>query len=140
MTSPSPVEVPRARLPKRPKAFLVVALDGTEMVFSNEAVAQRKADALGLEYYGLYLKSGNQADELRIKSKLRDDLITHLCSEFVSVYDCTRVWEAWSVGTMSQRDFEPLEDRVEQIADGILDLMDRALDLARQKEAGGDVG
>ncbi len=41
---------------------------------------------------------------------------------------------------MSQRDFEPLEDRVEQIADGILDLMDRALDLARQKEAGGDVG
>nr|WP_238487065.1 hypothetical protein [Cupriavidus pauculus] len=39
-----------------------------------------------------------------------------------SAYDCTRVWSAWGVGTMSADDFAPIadsEDRVAEIADAI---------------------
>jgi hypothetical protein len=125
MTSPTTTTV---EVLQKARAFLIVASDGTEMVFTNEEDAQRKADALGLEYHGLYLRAaaGLLADH-------REALIDHLCREFVSVYDCVRVWEAWSVGTMSKDDFRPLEDRVEQIADDILDLMDRAIDLAKRE-------
>lgn len=35
-------------------------------------------------------------------------------------YDCTRVWSAWSVGTMSNDDFVQVVDRVEEIADAVL--------------------
>lgn len=41
-------------------------------------------------------------------------------------YDCTRVWEAWSVGTMSEDDFEPITediDRVNEIAMAVLDAL-----------------
>lgn len=39
-------------------------------------------------------------------------------------YDCTRVWSAWGVGTMSEDDFVPVvgqEDRLYEIADACLD-------------------
>jgi len=32
-------------------------------------------------------------------------------------YDCNRVWEAWSVGTMSRDDFVPIVDDAERIAE-----------------------
>nr|WP_261524480.1 hypothetical protein [Burkholderia multivorans] len=41
-----------------------------------------------------------------------------------SAYDCMRVWEAWSVGTMGQDDFLPIiddADRVNEIATAALD-------------------
>ena len=39
-----------------------------------------------------------------------------------STYHCTRVWEAWHVGTMTEDDFEPASesDMAEEIADAIL--------------------
>lgn len=39
-------------------------------------------------------------------------------------YDCTRVWSAWGVGTMSEDDFVPLveqEERLYELADACLD-------------------
>lgn len=53
---------------------------------------------------------------------LRDALVERLRSELSDSYDCTRVWEAWSVGTMTEDDFAPVTDRIEEIADGILSL------------------
>lgn len=39
-------------------------------------------------------------------------------------YDCTRVWSAWGVGTMSEDDFVPVveqEERLYELADAYLD-------------------
>lgn len=35
-------------------------------------------------------------------------------------YDCIRVWDAWSVGTMGEDDFEPVIDRLDEITDVVL--------------------
>ena len=43
-------------------------------------------------------------------------------------YDCTRVWSAWGVGTMSDDDFIPIadqEERLYEIADACLDELKR---------------
>lgn len=32
-------------------------------------------------------------------------------------YDCTRVWEAWNVGTMGPDDFDPLTERIDELVD-----------------------
>ncbi len=51
----------------------------------------------------------------RVKDTLRNQLRDALY--------CTRVWDAWSVGTMSEDDFECLadsEEYVDQLADSIL--------------------
>jgi hypothetical protein len=39
-------------------------------------------------------------------------------------YDCTRVWSAWGIGTMSEDDFVPItldEERLYEIADACID-------------------
>lgn len=45
--------------------------------------------------------------------ELRDEVATLLHGD----YGCTRVWEAWQYGTMTEEDFVPLEDteRVDEI-------------------------
>jgi hypothetical protein len=51
----------------------------------------------------------------RLKNTLRDQLRDALY--------CTRVWDAWGVGTMSEDDFECLADSdeyVDQLADAVL--------------------
>ncbi|MEZ0212495.1 MAG: hypothetical protein ACAH27_06025 [Xanthobacteraceae bacterium] len=81
-------------------------------------------------------KAAAQADyETRIRSALattqprasgdvisREKLVEFLSTDLAGAYDCTRVWEAWWVGTMRANDFEPVNDRIEQIADDILSL------------------
>lgn len=52
--------------------------------------------------------------------KLRDAIHDALASELSCAYDCTRVWEAWSVGTMSQDDFEPITERLDEITETVL--------------------
>lgn len=42
-------------------------------------------------------------------------LIEALGNELGDSYDCTRVWEAWAIGTMAQDDFEPVGDRLDEI-------------------------
>jgi len=51
---------------------------------------------------------------------LRDKVIDALDSELSDSLDCTRVWSAWSVGTMSEDDFVSVGDRTPEIADTIL--------------------
>lgn len=53
------------------------------------------------------MSSNNPDDELRGQIEI------HLKGD----YACTRVWEAWEVGTMTQDDFIPLEEteRVDEI-------------------------
>jgi ABC-type transporter Mla subunit MlaD len=46
-------------------------------------------------------------------------LTKHLYDELSESYDATRVWEAWSVGTMGQDDFVPVNDRLESIIEGL---------------------
>lgn len=37
---------------------------------------------------------------------------------------CTRVWEAWSYGTMTEDDFENITDEdIENVADDIIDIL-----------------
>lgn len=63
------------------------------------------------------LAGGNHADPRR------EILIDHLSDALSESHDCTRVWAAWSAGTMTEDDFTPTADRAEEIADGILDIL-----------------
>lgn len=53
-------------------------------------------------------------------------IVDKLGSSFNSIYSCTRVWEAWQIGTMTQDDFEPLEEDNEfiyELASSILEII-----------------
>lgn len=55
------------------------------------------------------------------KAKLQEKLEVILYNELSDAYDCTRAWSAWSYGTMSERDFYPVEDRITDIASSIME-------------------
>ncbi len=53
----------------------------------------------------------------------RDAISNALLSSLGTVYDCTRVWSAWSHGTMGPDDFVPLDmqdDRIEEVVDAVI--------------------
>lgn len=53
----------------------------------------------------------------------RDAIASALLSSLGTVYDCNRVWDAWSYGTMGPDDFVPLDtqqDRIEEVVDAII--------------------
>jgi hypothetical protein len=92
----------------------------------NDFMADDNYDAYGcLEKVADKLKSARDFyDASRLASQAgtvdREALIAALESELGDAYDCTRVWEAWSVGTMSEDDFSPVTERTPEIADAIL--------------------
>jgi hypothetical protein len=54
------------------------------------------------------------------------DAVCDLIAETIGgdTYDCTRVWSAWGVGTMSEDDFVPVsQERIEEMADVYLNMM-----------------
>ena len=55
----------------------------------------------------------------------RDALIDAIAQGLRGTYHCTRVWEAWHVGTMSKDDFEPVDgsETPTEIADAVLALL-----------------
>lgn len=56
--------------------------------------------------------------------KLRKALRDALSAALGDAMDCTRVWEAWNVGTMSKDDFELLADndeRLDELVDAVLE-------------------
>ena len=58
-----------------------------------------------------------------LKEKVRE-AVTHAIGG--DVYDCTRVWSAWSHGTMDENDFVLLveqSDRIAEIADAAIEAM-----------------
>lgn len=65
----------------------------------------------------------------RVRAEIVAMVANALNEELSDAYDCTRVWQAWGVGTMSERDFVPVLDRVDLIASSIvapvLDFVDR---------------
>jgi len=65
-------------------------------------------------------------------SKLEDTINYHLSED----YACTRVWEAWNVGTMTEDDFTPLTetDRASEIAEDIKDLIRDLIDETFDKD------
>lgn len=75
-------------------------------------------DKLRHEYWKLISKRS-----MPNNTKTDDELRAKASSLLTGDYACTRVWEAWQVGTMTEDDFEPLEetDRV----DWIVDLVDK---------------
>lgn len=53
----------------------------------------------------------------------REAIASALLSSLGTVYDCNRVWDAWSYGTMGPDDFVPLDtqqDRIEEVVDAII--------------------
>lgn len=59
--------------------------------------------------------------ELRaLPHDLEARIVQALSAELGDSYDCTRVWGAWSAGTMSDEDFEPVEERIPEIAKAIV--------------------
>ena len=53
----------------------------------------------------------------------RDAISNALLSSLGTVYDCNRVWSAWSHGTMGPDDFVPFDsqdDRIEEVVDAII--------------------
>jgi hypothetical protein len=57
-----------------------------------------------------------------VASKLRDiagAIREVLMSELGDAYDCVRAWDAWSYGTMTQDDFIPVTDRVDDLVEAI---------------------
>lgn len=70
----------------------------------------------------------------------RDALIDAIAQGLHGTWHCTRVWEAWHVGTMSQDDFEPVDESETptEIADAVLALLathptQQGLDAARYR-------
>ena len=55
----------------------------------------------------------------------RDALIDAIAQGLRGTWHCTRVWEAWHIGTMSQDDFEPVDESETptEIADAVLALL-----------------
>jgi len=49
-------------------------------------------------------------------------------------YDCSRVWSAWGVGTMDERDFTPVSERIEDIVKSIVDSIVLVLEDKIQQE------
>ena len=59
------------------------------------------------------------AEQRAIPADLEELIAEHLGGELGDAYDCTRVWEAWGVGTMSEDDFEPVRERLGDLAAGL---------------------
>ena len=87
-----------------------------------------QARALFLEHckpgsHGTLERYGEQAAVAAILAAVeqnRDTLVDRLGDELGDAYDCTRVWSAWSYGTMSEDDFVPLGHRIGEIVDSLL--------------------
>ena len=55
--------------------------------------------------------------------EVRESVIEAIAEALGDAYDCTRVWSAWSYGTMSQDDFSLVAEdrsRLEEIADAAM--------------------
>lgn len=74
------------------------------------------------KYFANVVAERNAAPSVAPEPPTREALAEIVRSHLTSTYHCTRVWEAWHVGTMTEDDFEPASesDMAEDIADAIL--------------------
>lgn len=78
-----------------------------------------------LELHGLMSSDASQPAPVSVVLPERE-VMRDLIAEVIGgdTYDCTRVWSAWGVGTMSEDDFVPFveqEERLYELADACLD-------------------
>lgn len=76
----------------------------------------------------LWLLSLHRPDPAPVTPELDEEAFVGVCDAVAEAlgdaYDCTRVWHAWGVGTMSQDDFSSVAqdaDRVAEIAHAAVD-------------------
>ncbi len=50
----------------------------------------------------------------------REAIRSALETELVAAYDCTRVWDAWHAGTMTEDDFTAVTNRLDEIVDSVI--------------------
>lgn len=58
---------------------------------------------------------------------VRERIAEKLSTELGDAFDCTRVRSAWGYGTMTEDDFVPVTERLDEIVDGILSAQADAL-------------
>lgn len=76
------------------------------------------------------MNTTEQATAAGVSSPISREALVDLIAEGLrGTYHCGRVWEAWSVGTMSEGDFSPVDesDTPGEIADAVLALLAAAL-------------
>lgn len=93
---------------------------GMAAAFAPEVIAEMRLQN-GEPSQRLYDES--QMERVILAQIDRRELVEGLMLELGDAWDCTRTWDAWSVGTMTADDFEPVAERVEEIADGIIERM-----------------
>ena len=103
------------------EAVVVTALDAR---FAAHDARVKELEDLCVER----LRSGEPALD-------REALVDLIAEHLRGTYHCNRVWEAWNIGTMSQEDFEPVDesDTPGEIADAIIAKLDA--DRAAQAQA-----
>lgn len=60
---------------------------------------------------------------MQITDELRQQIREAITDTIGDAYDCTRVWSAWSYGTMGQDDFVLVsedENRIEEITEAVI--------------------
>jgi hypothetical protein len=68
-----------------------------------------------------------------VVSITKEALVDIIGSHLIATYACTRVWEAWGVGTMTEDDFVPLSEC--EFTDELADALLSALAPAPQRDA-----
>lgn len=64
--------------------------------------------------------------KIEVTEELREAVCEAVAEALGDAYDCTRVWSAWSYGTMGPDDFAPVaedDSRVAEIADAAIKVL-----------------
>lgn len=77
-------------------------------------------------------------DERAAAKATADDSDAELDRLLADVYACTRVWEAWSYGTMTEADFEPAAET--DIREALIAWRDAAVAAAMRGETAATAG
>lgn len=90
-------------------------LDGGQRFFRTAAVIAMVREALSTPTSQPPAAETRLNDEGELRCRIQGALLATLGD----TYDCTRVWEAWNIGTMDRDDFVPVLDRLEELVDEI---------------------
>jgi len=81
------------------------------------------ADPLAVpEYVGMCVAGASPVEPSQAGELSKEELTDLIAAGLGGTYHCTRVWSAWSFGTMSQDDFEPVDesDTPAEIVDAVI--------------------
>lgn len=93
------------------------------------------AKDLECEIGAAYDQAPETAQEHKLSDKLREKVRDAIAETLCDAMDCTRVWNAWNVGTMTQDDFRIInedEERLMEIVDAAIRAMQPPSPIAEQ--------